>query len=210
MVDNIERDSMDQADSRKILLECFQQSFGVDFELNRLWLERLVEAYDGPHLLNPGDFLWDMGDTRNDYYFILEGLVSEYWINDFGESFIYAFIGSQEFCVNEFQMLFGAPSKSRLQVIQPTWVMVLRQEKESEFRNGNTPWEQLSYEVGKRILEKRRERIRWLSGAKEEHLRQVITNYPGLLNHATKEQIARYLGVSRATAYRLLTNLARK
>jgi CRP-like cAMP-binding protein len=107
-------------------------------------------------------------------------------------------------------MLFKAPSKSRLQVIQPTWVMVLRQEKESEFRNGNTAWEQLSYEVGKRILEKRRERIRLLSGPKGEHLRQVITKYPGLLNHATKEQIARYLGVSRATAYRLFTNLARK
>lgn len=201
---------MDQADSRKILLECFQQSFGVDFELNRLWINQLSEAYEGPLLLNPGDVLWDMGDTRNDYFFILEGLVSEYWINDFGESFIYAFIGSQEFCVNEFQLLFGAPSKSRLEVIQPTWVMVLSQEKESEFRNGNTPWEQLSYEVGKRILEKRRERIRWLSGPKEEHLRHVITNYPGLLNHATKEQIARYLGVSRATAYRLVTNLARK
>jgi len=210
MVDNIERDSMDQADSRKILLECFQQSFGVDFELNRLWLERLVEAYDGPHLLNPGDLLWDMGDTRNDYFFVLDGLVSEFWVNDCGESFIYAFIGPKEFCVNESHMLFKAPSKSRLQVIQPTWVMVLRQEKESEFRNGNTAWEQLSYEVGKRILEKRRERIRWLSGPKGEHLRQVITKYPGLLNHATKEQIARYLGVSRATAYRLFTNLARK
>lgn len=201
---------MSQSESRKILLECFEQSFGVDFEANRLWIKKLLEAYEGPVLLNPGDLLWDMGDTRNDYYFILEGLVSEYWINDFGESFIYAFIGPKEFCVNEFQMLFGAPSKSRLEVIQPTWVMVLRQEKECEFRNGSTPWEQLSYEVGKRILEKRRERIRCLSGPKGEHLLQVITKYPGLLNHATKEQIARYLGVSRATAYRLLTKIARK
>ena len=201
---------MAPAEPRKILLECFEQSVGVDFEPNRLWITNLSEAYEGPFLLNPGDLLWDMGDTRNDYYFILEGLISEYWIHDFGESFIYTLIGPKEFCVNEFHLLFGAPSKSRLEVIQPTWIMVLRQEKEFEFRNGSTPWEQLSYEVGKRILEKRRERIRWLSGPKGEHLRQVITKYPGLLIHATKEQIAQYLGVSRATAYRLLSKLVRK
>jgi CRP-like cAMP-binding protein len=133
----------------------------------------------------------------------VDGLLSEYWINDFGESFIYAFVGPHEYCVNEFKYLFGEPSQSRLEVLQPTRVLKLKQEAEVELRKESSPWEQLSYEVGLEILAKRRERIRWLSCRKEQHVQKLVAKYPDLIKNGTKEHLAAYLGVSRATVYRL-------
>lgn len=195
-----------QEDSFAILLESYKRLLGDNFDAYQPWLLKLASLYEGPVTLNPGEVLWDMGETRADHYFVVDGFLSEYWINDFGEAFIYAFIGSREYCVNEFKYLFGEPSRSRLEVLQPTRVLRLSQEAERELRNEASPWEQLSYEVGREILAKRRERIRWLSTKKEEHLQKLAAKYPELLKHGTKEHLAAYLGVSRATVYRLIEN----
>jgi CRP-like cAMP-binding protein len=148
-----------------------------------------------------------MGDTRSDHFFILDGLVAEVWRSPNDESFIYALVGGREYCTNEFQYLLGEPSRSRFEVIQPTRVLVLRQEEEHQLRQSSSPWEQLSFEVGRNILKKRRERLRLLSGDREKHLIHLFNKYPGAQEWATKEQLASYLGVSRATIYRILDRL---
>jgi CRP-like cAMP-binding protein len=196
-----------QKEAFRTLVLSFKSLLGDNFDRYETWLVRLASLYEGPITLNPGDVLWDVGEMRADHFFILDGLLSEYWINDFGESFIYAFVGQGEYCVNEFRYLFGEPSRSRFEVLQPTRVLKLRQEVEVELRSDESPWEQLSYEVGRGVLAKRRERIRWLTCPKSEHLEKVIAKYPDLLENGTKVHIARYLGVSRATVYRLIERL---
>jgi|1048.fasta_scaffold09675_4 CRP-like cAMP-binding protein len=204
MGENEGKQEMHEEDAFSILVASFKRFLGDNFDRYQPWLLKLASLYEGPILLNPGEVLWDMGETRADHFFVVDGFLSEYWINDFGEAFIYAFIGSREFCVNEFKYLYGEPSRSRLEVLQPTRVLKLKQEAERELRNEASPWEQLSFEVGREILAKRRERIRWLSSSKEVHLEQLAAKYPVLLKHSTKEHLAAYLGVSRATVYRLI------
>lgn len=101
----------------------------------------------------------------------------------------------------------GAPSRSRFEVIQPSRVLVLRQEVELQVRQSSSPWEQLSFKVGRAILKKRRERLRLLSGELETHLLHVFEKYPGAKAWTTKEHLASYLGVSRATIYRIMDRL---
>lgn len=202
---------MEDKDVRDEVLSQLLESFRVHLSSNwpeiEVWAKELVERYEGPFEYKPGEVFWDMGDTRSDHFFVLNGLVAEVWNSSSDESFIYAFVGECEYCVNEFQYLLGEPSRSRFEVIQPTKVLILRQEKELQIRQSSSPWEQLSFEVGRNILKKRRERLRLLSGDRETHLLYIFEKYPGAQTWATKEQLASYMGVSRATIYRILDRL---
>lgn len=202
LIDNLVRE-----EALSALLNSFRTHLSTDWEKIEPWAKSLVNRYEGPFEYKSGEFLWDMEDTRADHFYILDGLIAEVWSSSVNESFIYAFVGEGEYCVNEFQYLLGEPSQSRFEVIQPTRVLVLRQEIELEFRQSASPWEQLSFEVGRTILKKRRERLRLLSGDQEQHLLHVLNKYPGAKEWATKEQLASYLGVSRATIYRILDRL---
>ena len=190
-----------------ILRDSFREYLSADWQEIEAWAKDLEARYEGPFEYKPGEVFWDMGDTRSDHYFVLDGLVAEVWRSSNDESFIYAFVGGGEYCTNEFQYLFGEPSQSRFEVIQPTRVLILRQEEELQVRLSSSPWEQLSFKVGRAILKKRRERLRLLSGDRETHLRRTFDKYPGAQTWATKEQLASYLGVSRATVYRILDRL---
>ena len=194
-------------EARKVLLNSFRGLLSSDWNLIEAWAKDLEMRYEGPFEYKPGEVFWDMGDTRSDHFFILDGLVAEVWRSPNDESFIYALVGGGEYCTNEFQYLLGEPSRSRFEVIQPTRVLVLRQEEEHQLRQSSSPWEQLSFEVGRNILKKRRERLRLLSGDREKHLIHLFNKYPGAQEWATKEQLASYLGVSRATIYRILDRL---
>lgn len=193
--------------SLSVLLDSFRTHLTADWPQIESWAKNLVSRYEGPFEYKSGEVLWDMDDTRADHFYILDGLVAEVWQSSEDESFIYAFVGGGEFCVNEFHYLLGEPSRSRFEVIQPTRVLVLRQEMEMDVRQSSSPWEQLSFEVGRTILKKRRERLRLLSGNREKHLLHVLNKYPGAKDWATKEQLASYLGVSRATVYRILDRM---
>lgn len=203
MVKVVELDAQREA-SLQVLFQNIKNHLSKDWDRVEPWVRDLVQRYEGPYLYPPGSVFWDMKETRTDHYFVLEGLVAEEWKSSREESFIYAFVGDGEYCVNEFQYLYGEPSRSRFQVIQPTRVLVLRQEEESLIRSTPSPWDQLSFEVGRGILNKRRERLRFLSGDKGVHLQHLFHKYPGARTWATKDQLASYLGVSRATVYRLL------
>ena len=194
-------------EARKKLLDSFHIHLSADWNRIESWAKDLVARYEGPIEYKPGELLWDMDDTRSDHFFVLDGLVAEVWKSSSDESFIYAFVGGGEYCVNEFQYLLGAPSRSRFEVIQPTRVLILRQEEEHQVRHTSSPWEQLSFEVGRTILKKRRERLRLLSGDRESHLLYIFEKHPGAQTWATKEQLASYMGVSRATIYRILDRL---
>lgn len=189
------------------LLSSFRVHLSADWNRIEAWAKDLVARYEGPFEYKPGEVFWDMDDTRSDHFFVLDGLVAEVWKSSSEESFIYAFVGGGEYCVNEFQYLLGAPSRSRFEVIQPTRVLILRQEEEHQVRQTSSPWEQLSFEVGRTILKKRRERLRLLSGDRETHLLYIFEKYPGAQAWSTKEQLASYMGVSRATIYRILDRL---
>lgn len=204
---NLHADNQVREQSLSVLLDSFRAHLSADWDKIEPWAENLVNRYEGPFEYKSGELLWDMDDTRADHFYILDGLVAEVWRSSVDESFIYAFVGGGEYCVNEFQYLHGEPSRSRFEVIQPTRVLVLRQEIEIEVRQSASPWEQLSFEVGRNILKKRRERLRLLSGDREKHLLHVFNKYPGAKEWATKEQLASYLGVSRATIYRILDRL---
>ena len=194
-------------EARFALRNSFREHLSADWHEIEDWAKALEARYEGPFEYMPGEVFWDMDDTRSDHYFVLDGLVAEVWRSSNDESFIYAFVGGGEYCTNEFQYLFGEPSQSRFEVIQPTRVLILRQEEEVQFRTASSPWEQLSFKVGRSILKKRRERLRLLSGDRETHLRRTFDKYPGALTWVTKEQLASYLGVSRATVYRILDRL---
>jgi CRP-like cAMP-binding protein len=197
----------EREEARLALRNSFREHLSADWHEIEDWAKDLEARYEGPFEYRPGEVFWDMDDTRSDHYFVLDGLVAEVWKSSNDESFIYAFVGGGEYCTNEFQYLFGEPSKSRFEVIQPTRVLILRQEEEVQFRTASSPWEQLSFKVGRSILKKRRERLRLLSGDRETHLRRTFDKYPGALTWVTKEQLASYLGVSRATVYRILDRL---
>jgi CRP-like cAMP-binding protein len=197
----------EREEARFALRNSFREHLSADWHEIEDWAKDLEARYEGPFEYRPGEVFWDMDDTRSDHYFVLDGLVAEVWRSSNDESFIYAFVGGGEYCTNEFQYLFGEPSKSRFEVIQPTRVLILRQEEEVQFRTASSPWEQLSFKVGRSILKKRRERLRLLSGDRETHLRRTFDKYPGALTWVTKEQLASYLGVSRATVYRILDRL---
>ena len=197
----------EREEARFALRNSFREHLSADWHEIEDWAKDLEARYEGPFEYRPGEVFWDMDDTRSDHYFVLDGLVAEVWRSSNDESFIYAFVGGGEYCTNEFQYLFGEPSQSRFEVIQPTRVLILRQEEEVRFRTASSPWEQLSFKVGRSILKKRRERLRLLSGDRETHLRRTFDKYPGALTWVTKEQLASYLGVSRATVYRILDRL---
>lgn len=194
-------------EARFTLRKSFHEYLAADWHEIEDWANDLAARYEGPFEYKPGEVLWDMDDTRSDYFFVLDGLVAEVWRSSNNESFIYAFVGGGEYCTNEFQYLFREPSQSRFEVIQPTRVLILRQEEEVKFRMASSPWEQLSFKVGRAILKKRRERLRLLSGDRETHLLRTFDKYPGAQTWVTKEQLASYLGVSRATVYRILDRL---
>lgn len=194
-------------EARKKLLDSFRVHLSADWNRIESWAKDLEMRYEGPFEYKPGEVFWDMGDTRSDHFFILDGLVAEVWGSPNDESFIYALVGGGEYCTNEFQYLLGEPSRSRFEVIQPTRVLILRQEEEHQVRQTSSPWEQLSFEVGRTILKKRRERLRLLSGDRETHLLYIFEKHPGAQTWATKEQLASYMGVSRATIYRILDRL---
>lgn len=197
----------EREEARFILQNSFRDHLSADWHEIEAWAKDLEARYEGPFEYKPGEVFWDMNNTRSDHYFVLDGLVAEVWRSANDESFIYAFVGGGEYCTNEFQYLLGEPSCSRFEVIQPTRVLILRQEEELQVRQSASPWEQLSFKVGRAILKKRRERLRLLSGDRKTHLLRIFEKYPGAQAWTTKEQLASYLGVSRATVYRIMDGL---
>lgn len=80
-------------EAHSLLLKSFRVHLTENWHEFDTWAKDLEARYEGPFEYKPGDVLWDMGDTRADHFFVLDGLVAEVWKSSTDESFIYAFVG---------------------------------------------------------------------------------------------------------------------
>ena len=164
----------------------------------------MTSQFEGPLTISKGSELVVHGDASTHIYFLIEGSVAEIGRDDHGGLLISTAFQPGQWFFNLQRHTTGKTAQSPFVCLSMVQVMRLDQ----------TLWEQLIQEPGgdellfilqQRILNQVRGHFRrMLHETPLDHYRWILREAPALVKDFTRDQMAAYLGVSRATFFRLL------
>ena len=167
-------------------------------------VQYVTSQFEGPLTISKGSELVVHGDASTHVYFLLDGTVAEIGRDDQGGLLIPTAFRAGQWFFNLQRHTTGKTAESPFVCVSNVQVMRLDQ----------TLWEQLQSEPGcdellfiiqQRILDQVRGHfIRLLHTSPLEHYQWILKESPTLVKDFTRDQMAAYLGVSRATFFRLL------
>lgn len=167
----------------------------------------MLSQFEGPLTINKGSELIVHGDASSHLYFLLEGAVAEIGRDEQGGLLIPAAFQPGQWFFNLERHTTGKTAQSPFVCLNTIRLMRLNQ----------TFWEQIDQEPGydellfliqQRMLDYVRSHFkRLLHETPLEHYRWIQANAPALVKGFTRDQMAAYLGVSRATFFRLLQKI---
>jgi CRP-like cAMP-binding protein len=167
-------------------------------------VQYVTSQFEGPLTISKGSELVVHGDASTHVYFLLDGTVAEIGRDDQGGLLIPTAFQAGQWFFNLQRHTTGKTAESPFVCVSNVQVMRLDQ----------TLWEQLQSEPGcdellfiiqQRILDQVRGHFRRLLHTSPlEHYQWILKESPTLVKDFTRDQMAAYLGVSRATFFRLL------
>lgn len=159
--------------------------------------------------LEPGDFALRAGDLCKHTFFVEQGLLKQYSIDEKGKEHILLFAPEHWFASNIESVHFGRPSQYFIEAIEPSQVLLIS--PEAIHRLGQCLEEFQSF--GTRLLYTHiatlQSRVTELQSADaEERYLQFVRTYPSLTLRVSQKQIASFLGITPESLSRVRRELA--
>jgi len=167
-------------------------------------IRAFTELFEGPFRLNKGQRLISKGDLSKNLFFILNGAVAEIGHNEQGGLYILSAYESLQWCANLETMLTGKKAQNSYVCQKSTLFMKVDASILDEFAL-HAGKDEVVFILNQRFLNHVRSHfLRLLHYSPQQHYAWMKENAPLLLETFTREQLAAYLGVGRATLFRML------
>ncbi|MDG1252438.1 MAG: hypothetical protein P8N56_02055 [Schleiferiaceae bacterium] len=171
---------------------------------NALLLKAFFSAFSSPISVSKGDILLDLNDESYGLYFVLEGVVIEFGQDETGALIIPQVFQKAGLILNSNLINPGASAKTRYKTASPVTYIRVDQSVIESFKNRDG-FGELFFTLQQIFLHQARAHfIHLLHFNPIEHIAWIHANQPLIYTTLTKIQLAAFLGVSRATLFRVL------
>jgi CRP-like cAMP-binding protein len=168
------------------------------------WLD--FETKLSERALSKGEFLLQAGDTTLDFGIVLQGLFRLYYTDKNGKEQIKAFRKSGELIGAYAEMLLGIPSRTYVQAMEPSRVVLIQRHEFLPFYNRHPCWQTLGRIVAeKHFLAKEQREFEFLQLDVLERYQIFKEEFGPLMGKIPQHQIASYLGITPVALSRVLS-----
>ena len=167
----------------------------------------MTEQFEGPLTYNKGSELIVHGDASTHLYFLLDGAVAEIGRDEQGGLLISTAFQPGQWFLNLRRHTSGKTAESPYVCLTSVKIMRLDQ-RFFDTLVLEPGYDEVLFILHQRILDHVRGHFRRLLHlAPKEHYAWILKECPMLVHGFTRDQMAAYLGVSRATFFRLLQKM---
>lgn len=154
--------------------------------------------------LKKGDFFILQGKVCKHIAFIKHGTLKTFYINDNAEEVTSCFCTENNFTTSYKSFILQIPSNLAIQAIETTELLVIDYDSLQKLYAKSLVWQTIGRAITEReyIVMEKYASVLNNETAKEKYLR-LLSEQPEILNKATINDIASYLGVTRRTLSRI-------
>ncbi|MDY8134336.1 Crp/Fnr family transcriptional regulator [Aquimarina sp. 2201CG5-10] len=158
-----------------------------------------------------GQIILRAGEVCKDSFFVENGLLRSFTINEAGKEHVVQFAPENWFISDRSSAFFNEPSYTNIDALEDTKVVYIRHDfipKASEISFALNTYNEKALHSHIRSLQKRL--ILLLSTSAEERYLSFIKSYPDLLQRVPQWMVASYLGITPESLSRVRKELIRK
>jgi CRP-like cAMP-binding protein len=169
--------------------------------------EIFLEGFTTQHF-ERGDYLWETGRRCENIYFINEGLVRIFYLDENGDEITVHFANKKNFVCDPESFSASEPSSVSALIETPSDVVVLDKAVRKRLEETFSDWNALLHEITeKSLFEKVKLRNQLLQSNAKERFEIFLSTFPGVANQVKAADIASYLGISQFTLSHLKKDL---
>lgn len=171
-------------------------------------IDEFCAAFSSPQVLPKKTVLIRLDDASTHLHFILDGAVLELGEDDRGQLTVNQDYGPGEFVFNFHRHLTRLPSKTVYQCVTPTRLLTMDQDVLESFQKKDG-FDEVFFVIQQHLLTQVRAHFQHLLQLSPvQHYIWIFHHKPWLVEALTRNQMAAFLGISRATFFRLLAKHA--
>ena len=163
-----------------------------------------ISSFFKPVTLKKGDFFILQGKVCKHIAFIKHGTLKTFYINDNAEEVTSCFCTENNFTTSYKSFILQIPSNLAIQAIETTELLVIDYDSLQKLYAKSLVWQTIGRSITEKeyIVMEKYASVLNNETAKEKYLR-LLSEQPEILNKATINDIASYLGVTRRTLSRI-------
>jgi CRP-like cAMP-binding protein len=167
-------------------------------------------SYLSEQNLQKGDFFVKQDKVCRHIAFILKGTLRTYYINDKAQEITSCFCTENNLTTSYKSFILQQPSTLILQAIEDTQLLVIEYKNLQKLYSKSTIWQAIGRAVAEQeyIVMEKYASVLNNETAKEKYLR-LLNEQPSVLQKASIEDIASYLGVTRRTLSRIRQEISK-
>lgn len=179
-------------------------------DLDKVLVEQLIGNCKCQHV-SKGSFLLRQGETCKYSFFVEEGLLRYFSIDDKGKEHILQFAPEQWFLTDRESVFFNQASRYFIQALENSVVVLLDEKFLSTLAHDHRSFMDFHYRLLHNHIRHLQTRInQLLSATAEERYVDFIKLYPDLLSRVPQAMIASYLGITPESLSRVRKDMAVK
>ena len=157
-----------------------------------------------------GTVLLTEGQISTECYFVLEGLVRQYYLVD-GEEVTNNFFSENQWVISIDSFSQQKPANHFFVCEEDTSLVVGNEERENEMYNYSQKFETISRKVMESIvIEQQQQMMSYITDSPEERYLKLQNSRPDLLNRVPQYQLASYIGVKPESLSRIKKRITPK
>lgn len=166
------------------------------------WLR--LETLLHPRRLEKGEQFVKPGDPSAEVGIVVRGLMRFYYVDASGREATKAFRGPHEMVAAYAEMLDGLPSRTTVEAVEDTDLIVMRYDRFTAFYPTHPCWQELGRKIAEdhyRQRERREQELLQLSAT--ERWKSFLAEKPDLAARLPQKLIASYLGITQVAMSRI-------
>ncbi len=175
--------------------------------------EQMELLFRGSKLLTPqkGELLLTPGERCKYRFFIEQGAVREYFIDEKGREHLLHFAIEGWFLMNVNSIFFDQPSNYFIETIEPSKILLLDEDAVQHLVAEDRAFETLTQNLLYEHIQMLQRRITSLqSNSAEERYLYFAETYPEIVSRVPQMMVASYLGIAPESLSRIRKELAHK
>ena len=175
----------------------FKSLYDTEFDSQYLELKRLAADFDC-FTLQRGDRLWSYESHRDRLFFVVKGSLGEYLLESRQASLIRLY-KSYQFAFSEDSLIYGNTSNTECVSLKEVIMSGTMQQQVGA--------KLLGILINLSMTEYRNTTYEMLQVSGRKRIQAALSQSPNLLNIIPRDELADYLGISRASLFRALKSL---
>ena len=188
------------------ILAGFKSLYDTEFDSEYLDLNGLASKFDC-FKLSRGERLWSFESQRDRLYFVMKGSLGEYLLESRQASLIRLY-KSHQFAFSEDSLIYGNPSNTEcVSLAESTLASIPKEVILSGSLQQQVGTKLLGILINLSMTEYRNTTYEMLQVSGRKRIQAALSQSPNLLNIIPRDELADYLGISRASLFRALKSL---